>query len=127
MDKVSKMLASAPGFQKKRDRDNLFRSTEASPTPAAAAEPKAETSFTEKLQIPVTPDQWMIVSQIAKQLQSNRGKIDKSGRREGESINKSTIVRCLIQLLDGVEITPEDRAFSEDEVFEILKNKLGIK
>lgn len=125
MDKVSKMLASAPGFQKKRD--NLFRSTEASPTPAAAEEPKAETSFTEKLQIPVTPDQWMLVSQIAKQLQSNRGKIDRFGKREGESINKSTIVRCLIQLLDGVEITPEDRAFSEDEVFEILKNKLGIK
>jgi hypothetical protein len=125
MDKVSKMLASAPGFQKKRD--SLFRSTEASPTPAAAAEPKAETSFTEKLQIPVTPDQWMLVSQIAKQLQSNRGKIDRFGKREGDSINKSTIVRCLIQLLDGVEITPEDRAFSEDEVFEILKNKLGIK
>ncbi|MFO0001854.1 MAG: hypothetical protein ACK559_12065, partial [bacterium] len=68
-----------------------------------------------------------LVSQIAKQLQSNRGKIDRFGKREGDSINKSTIVRCLIQLLDGVEITPEDRAFSEDEVFEILKNKLGIK
>jgi len=122
MDNVSKMRGQLKGGLK---RDTLIPTKE-TPAPVAAA-PKQQRMavlYPEKLQVPVTMQQEISLSTIAKQLQANRGKI---GQREGESINKGTIVRCLIRLLEDVQIEAADRPLSEDQVFNLLKTKLGIK
>ena len=125
MDRIQKMIASAP----KLNRDRLIPS--ASPqqsvsAPAAAQPRKPEAQkkaniFPRKLQIPVTVEQEMSLDQIAKKLQGNRR------GRGGESINSNTVARCLIQLLERVQIGEEDVALSEEAVFSLLKSKLGIK
>ena len=125
MDNVSKMRASLKGGLKPRDTLIPTKETPApSPVVAAPRQQPMAVLYPEKLQIPVTMQQEILLSTIAKQLQANRGKI---GQREGESINKGTIIRCLIRLLEDVQIGAEDRPLSEDQVFDLLKNKLGIK
>jgi hypothetical protein len=124
MDKVQKILASAP----KLKRDSLIPSSAPREVVAAtAAQPrkpehqKKATIFPRKLQIPVTVEQEMVLDQIAKRLQGNRKGMG------GESINSNTVARCLIQLLEGIQIAEDDVALSEAEVFSLLKKKIGIK
>ena len=127
MDRVQKMIASAP----KLNRDRLIPSASsqqsaAAPKPAAPQPRKPEALkkanvFPRKLQVPVTVEQEMTLDQIAKRLQGNRQ------GRGGESINSNTVARCLIQLLERVQIEQEDVALSEDEVLLLLKRKLGIE
>jgi len=125
MDNVSKMRGQLKGGLK---RDTLIPTKETPAHSPVAAAPKQQQPmavlYPEKLQIPVTMQQEILLSTIAKQLQANRGKI---GQREGESINKGTIVRCLIRLLEDVQVDAADRPLSEDQVFNLLKTKLGIK
>lgn len=125
MDKVSKMRDQLKGGLKPRDTLIPTKETPVpSPVVAASRQQPMAVLYPEKLQIPVTMQQEFLLSTIAKQLQANRGKI---GQREGESINKGTIVRCLIRLLEDVRIEAADRPLSEDQVFDLIKNKLGIK
>lgn len=124
MDNVSKMRGQLKGGLK---RDTLIPTKETpahSPVLAAPKQQPMAALYPEKLQIPVTMQQEILLSTIAKQLQANRGKI---GQREGESINKGTIVRCLIRLLEDVQVDAADRPLSENQVFNLLKTKLGIK
>jgi len=125
MDRVQKILASAPKLR----RDSLIPSAphhSSEPSPEGAIHRKPENKrkanvFPRKLQVPVTVEQEMTLDQIAKKLQGNRK------GRGGESINSNTVARCLIQLLERVQIGEEDVALSEEQVFSLLKSKLGIK
>jgi hypothetical protein len=70
--------------------------------------------------VPVTKRQNLLLTRIAQELQLNRA-------GKGEAINKNTIARCVINLLEGVEITEEDRVSSEQGVEDLLRRKLVIR
>lgn len=119
MDKVSKIVASAPGLQKKRD--NLFRSTDgaekAVPTPAAT-QPKPETSHTELTTLPLSKEQKALIEDLGTKLQRQ-----KVGPKKPE-LNWKSILRGLIGLLDehtfdGVSVA------SEEELHQVIKKKFN--
>lgn len=120
MDKVSKIVASAPKLGK---RDSLIPSSSTLQTKAEEVRlpehKKKAAIYPRKLQVPVTLEQEMLLDQIAKKLQGNRA------GRGGESINANTVVRCLIQLLKDIQIEDEV-ALSEESVRLLIKTKLGI-
>jgi hypothetical protein len=135
MDRVQKILASAPKLR----RDSLIptspppkiaqgAASKVAPAPVsedgkirrkAPEELKAEL-FPVRLQVPVTKRQNLLLTRIAQELQLNRA-------GKGEAINKNTIARCVINLLEGVEITEVDKVSSEQDVEELLRRKLAIR
>jgi hypothetical protein len=128
-DRVQKMIASAPKLR----RESLIPTESTSQVAPAAVPPfgddkirrkapeelKAEL-FPVRLQVPVTKRQNLLLTRIAQELQLNRA-------GKGEAINKNTIARCVINLLEGVEITEEDRVSSEQGVEDLLRRKLVIR
>jgi hypothetical protein len=121
--KIQKILSAAPKL--KRDRLIPSSTHQELPAPVAAQPRKADhekkaTIFPRKLQIPVTVEQELTLDHVAKRLQGNRQ------GRGGDSINSNTVARSLLRLLDGIQITEGDVALSEQEVFQLLKSKLGI-
>jgi hypothetical protein len=73
-----------------------------------------------RLQLPVTKEQNLLLTRIAQELQLNR-----AGR--GEAINKNTVTRCLINLLEDIEITEADVVSSEQDVEQLIRAKLGLR
>ena len=122
MDKVQKILASAP----KLKRDSLFRSTEATQeeAPKQSAEPpraeqaKKEATYTETTTLPLTKEQKELIEDLGTKLQRQ-----KVGPKKPE-LNWKSILRGLIGLLDehtfdGVSVA------NEEELHQIIKKKFG--
>ena len=117
MDKVQKIVASAP----KLKRDNLFRSTEDTQeeTPKQAAEqPRKEATYTETTTLPLTKEQKELIEDLGTKLQRQ-----KVGPKKPE-LNWKSILRGLIGLLDehtfdGVSVA------NEEELHQIIKKKFG--
>lgn len=122
MDKVQKIVASAP----KLKRDSLFRSTEAAQEEApkqAAEQPKAEQprkepTYTETTTLPLTREQKELIEDLGTKLQRH-----KVGPKKPE-LNWKSILRGLIGLLDehtfdGVSVA------NEEELHQLIKKKFG--
>lgn len=114
MDKVQKIVASAPKLQK---RDSLFRSTEA-PPPVAAEQQEKKPSHTEITTLPLTKEQKELIEDLGTKLQRQ-----KKGAKKPE-LNWKSILRGLIGLLDersfdGVSVE------NEEELHKIIREKFA--
>ena len=116
MDKVQKMIASAPKLQK---RDRLFPSAasqEAPPPPVAAEQQGKKPSYTEITTLPLSKEQKELIEDLGTKLQRQ-----KKGAKKPE-LNWKSILRGLIGLLDersfdGVSVE------NEEELHKIIREK----
>jgi hypothetical protein len=74
----------------KPERDNLFRTT--TPVPPLVAK-ESNQSHTERVTLPLTPDQKDLLDDLGKKLQRQR-------TNKEHDLNRNTIIRSLIALLD---------------------------
>ena len=118
MDNVSKMRASLKGGLK--PEDTLIPTKETVSATLKAEKPidqrklpeeKVTNLYPIRLQIPINQQQNLTLTEVA-------------GLRRVASINKGSVLRALINLLEDVQFTEADRVATEEELENLLRQKL---
>jgi hypothetical protein len=113
----SKMKAAL----KPSKRDNLFGDSEVTPSQrapriASQAKRKGE-EYTERVTFPMSYEQKQFLYTVAEDFQRKR--TDKQ-----ETINRNTVLRCLVEVLRETQFDSTDTANSEEELAELFKRKM---
>lgn len=118
MDNVSKMRSAMPNGLK--PKDTLVPTKE-----AATTTPKAEkASEPRKLPDEKITNLYPIRLQIPIDQQQNLTLTEVTGIRRGGTINKGSVIRALINLLKDINFSEADRVASEQELEDLLRQKL---
>ena len=112
---TDKMRASVKGGLTPKARDNLFSS---SPIKKAEKPTFKADIFSERLNLPLSPAQKDLLDDLAKDFQRKR-------TNKTESINRNTVIRALISVLEGVSFGASDIANTEEELSDLMKRRIS--
>lgn len=114
-DRLEKMKSSLSGkIKPSGKRDDLFQTT--ATTIGEGAQAKMEL-FTERVTLALTPQQKDFLDSLGKQFQRKR-------TVKLEAINRNSIIRGLVDVLQEIKFSETDTPSNEKELKEVLKQKL---